>query len=82
MLKYHSPMVSCFSHEGGNGTSPAEKESMLLMASVLFTMALVQWYDSKEPLTQLLDVECNRLNRMGIEVPSEDFYVYPVVQFS
>ena len=57
MLKYHLPMVSYFSHEGKNVISLVEQESMLLMASVLFTMALVQGYDSKESLTRLLDME-------------------------
>ncbi|KAL7531296.1 hypothetical protein ACHAXR_003963, partial [Thalassiosira sp. AJA248-18] len=53
---------------------PTEKESMLLMASALFTMALVQGYDSKESLKRLMNVECDRLNRMGIEIPGDEFY--------
>ena len=60
--------------------NPVEQENMLLMASVLFTMALVQGYDSKEPLDRLMDVECDRLNTMGVTVPSEDYFASRVVQ--
>ena len=60
--------------------SPAEEEDMLIMASVLFALASAQGYDTEESLTRLMGVEYNRLNTMGIEVPSEDFFASPVVQ--
>lgn len=60
--------------------SPKEQEDILLMASTLFTMALNQGYDSTDSLRRMMDVECRRLQGLGLEIPSEEFFSQPVVQ--
>ncbi len=60
--------------------TPTEQENMSLMASTLFTMALNQGYDSIDSLRRLMDVECRRLQVLGLEIPSEEFFCQPVVQ--
>eukprot|EP00804_Cyclotella_cryptica_P017678 CCRYP_017153-RA/>CCRYP_017153-RA protein AED:0.11 eAED:0.11 QI:0/-1/0/1/-1/1/1/0/631 len=58
-----------------------EKQDLLLIASVLFTMAYNQGYNnSLESLEKLLEVECCRLHDAGILIPSEEFFASPVVQ--
>ncbi len=57
------------------------QEDILLMASTLFTMALNQGYEAAEDsLKRLMDIECSRLARRGVPIPSEDFFNQPVVQ--
>ena len=64
-----------------DGMNPAEQESMLLMATTLFTMALVQGSaETRGSLESLMGVECNRLSDMGVEVPSDEFHASPVIQ--
>lgn len=55
-------------------------EGMILMASVLLTMALHQGYNSLDMLHRVRDVECSRLNDAGVEVPSDAFFQSAVIQ--
>jgi hypothetical protein len=57
-----------------------DKEGMILMASVLLTMALHQGYNSLEMLHRIRDVECSRLNELGVEIPSDEFFQSAVIQ--
>jgi hypothetical protein len=57
-----------------------EQENMLLMASTLFTMSLYQGYDSIDSLRRLMDVNCQRLLDLGVQIPSEEFFEDPVVK--
>ena len=58
-----------------------EKEQLLLMASVLFSMAYNNHHiDSLDALERLMAVECKRLHAMGIEIPSEQFLSSPVIK--
>ena len=57
-----------------------DKEGMILMASVLLTMALHQGYNSLEMLHRIRDVECSRLNELGVEIPSDKFFQSAVIQ--
>lgn len=56
------------------------EEDLILMASTLFTMALFQGYDSSKSLLQLMDVNCQRLQDNGVEIPSETFFEDSVVK--
>ena len=60
--------------------STAEQESLLSIAAFLFTVASVQGYDATLPLARLTDVECHRLNGIGIAPPSEEFFASPVIK--
>ena len=57
-----------------------DKEGMILMASVMLTMALHQGYNSLEMLHRIRDVECSRLNELGVEIPSDEFFQSAVIQ--
>ena len=58
-----------------------EKEHLLLMASVLFSMAFNNHHiDSLDALERLMGVECRRLHDAGIEIPSKEFFSSPVVK--
>jgi hypothetical protein len=57
-----------------------DKEGMILMASVLLTMALNQGYNSLEMLHRIRDVECSRLNELGVDIPSDEFFQSAVIQ--
>jgi hypothetical protein len=57
-----------------------KEEDLILMASTLFTMALFQGYDSSKSLLQLMDVNCQRLQDNGVEIPSETFFEDSVVK--
>jgi hypothetical protein len=74
----HNLMARYASTESDLSTD--EKQDLLLISSVLFTLAYSQGYNSLESLEKLLDVECGRLYDMGIFVPSEEFFSSPVVQ--
>ena len=63
-----------------DGLTSMEQEQMLLMASTLFTMALHQGYDSMDSLRRLMDVNCERLLGLGVEIPSQEFIEDPVVK--
>ena len=74
-----SLMISYASEE--DQLSQGEKENLLLMASVLFTMAYNNHYqDSLELLEKLMSEECKRLHEMGIDIPSPEFFSSPVIQ--
>ncbi|KAL7436155.1 hypothetical protein ACHAXM_005096 [Skeletonema potamos] len=60
--------------------TPQEAESMILVASVLLTMALHQGYNSSDMLHRIKDVECSRLNDAGVEIPSDAFFQSAVIQ--
>ncbi len=57
-----------------------EKESMILMASILLTQALHQGYNSLDMLHRIRNVECSRLANAGVEIPSEEFFQSAVIQ--
>jgi hypothetical protein len=63
-----------------SGVSHKDQEDALLMASILFTMSYSQGCDCLESLEMLLDIECQRLDSMGVKIPSETFLHSPVVQ--
>jgi hypothetical protein len=71
MLQYTTEM---------SGMTEDDKEGMILMASVLLTMALHQGYNSLEMLHRIRDVECSRLNELGVEIPSDEFFQSTVIQ--
>lgn len=60
--------------------SVKEKESMILMATILLTQALHQGYNSLDMLHRIRDVECSRLNDAGVEIPSDAFFQSAVIQ--
>jgi hypothetical protein len=61
--------------------SAEEEKHVLLMASVLFTMAYNNHnQDSLDALERLMGVECRRLHDLGVEIPSEEFFSSPVVK--
>eukprot|EP00985_Skeletonema_marinoi_P021667 scaffold13397_cov151-Skeletonema_marinoi.AAC.3 len=60
--------------------SVKEKESMILMATILLTQALHQGYNSLDMLHRISDVECSRLNDVGVEIPSDAFFQSAVIQ--
>ena len=57
-----------------------EKESMILIASILLTQALHQGYNSLDMLHRIRDVECSRLGDAGVEIPSEAFFESAVIR--
>lgn len=57
-----------------------EKESMILMATILLTQALHQGYNSLDMLHRIRNVECSRLANAGVEIPSEEFFDSAVIQ--
>jgi len=57
-----------------DGLTSMEQEHILLMSSTLFTMALHQGYDSRDSLRRLMDVNCERLLGLGVEIPSLEFF--------
>ncbi|KAL3790431.1 hypothetical protein ACHAWO_007121 [Cyclotella atomus] len=61
--------------------SKEEQEQLLLLASVLFTMAYNNHHqDSFEALNRIMMTECQRLYELGVEIPSEKFFASPVVR--
>ncbi|KAL7488711.1 hypothetical protein ACHAW6_014304 [Cyclotella cf. meneghiniana] len=63
-----------------NELSADEKQDLLLISSVLFTLAYSQGYNCLESLEKLLEVECHRLHDLGIPIPSEEFFASPVIR--
>mmetsp|Transcript_15069 Transcript_15069/g.30527 ORF Transcript_15069/g.30527 Transcript_15069/m.30527 type:complete len:105 (+) Transcript_15069:387-701(+) len=89
LLQDHIAEKGCSNISGGKShgdistkdtLTSTEKDDILLMASTLYTMAFNQGHDCMDSLRRLMNIVCERLYIMGMEIPSEVFFRHPVVQ--